>query len=485
LVWWALSFAPATALAAAPLTLPGDDSVRERLESFVRSHRGAPGVVVGLVDAHGRRYVAWGSTGRGDGPRLSERTRFEVGSITKTFTGVLFADMLLRGEVRADQTVGEFFPPELPLANGVQKTTLESLATHTSGLPRIPIDPAMLARALSADPYDGTTPDTLFASVAALPNGLVAPTTTLAYSNLGYALLGQLLARRAGTDYEGLLRGRVLEPLGLAAIDTRIPTPLPIDLARGHDANGRPTAHWHAGAYAPAGALVATTAQMLDWVALHLNPQAPPAVLEALRVRRTFSTQRAIGLGWIHGRIGERRLIWHNGGTGGFRSFIGFLPDDGAGIVVLANGNGDVDALARHLLDRDEPPPARHSASPVRVVITILLLLAAPMFVLPALVSLVRTRRSAGEIPTRVDRLDLVLMGIGLLFVLALAQRFGAWLDVSFGWWWLSAFLAWAMHAAAMALSLSALKFRPGFWRAVGRVLAYLPMLAVLVLMLR
>ncbi len=478
LLCWALS------CAAAPYSLPGDDVVSERLESFVRIHRGAPGVVVGLIDARGRRVVAFGTTGRGDGAPLSGTTRFEVGSITKTFTGVLLADMLLRGEVRLDQTVGELFPPEPRLTNGIQKATLGALATHTTGLPRIALDPDMLARMLSTDPYRGTTPDSVYSSTAALPEALVAPTTTLAYSNLGYALLGQLLARRAGTDYPALLRGRVLEPYGLAGIGVQIPDPLPADLAHGHDRNGRPAAHWHAGGYAPAGALIASTEQLLDWLALHLAAQAP-AIVEAQRVQHSFSTRRAMGLGWMHGRIGERRLIWHNGRTGGFSSYIAFLPDERAGIVVLANGMGDVDALAQHLLDRDQPPPPAHAPSAIMIVVTILMLLAGPLLVLPPLWALIRAHRSAGEIKPRADRLDLLLTGIALVFVLVLAQRFGAWLDVPFGWWWFSACVAFASWAAALALIRHAQFVRPGAWRAIGRVLAHLPLLAALVLMLR
>ncbi len=207
--------------------------MQRELRAFVEVHRGAPGVVVGLLDANGRRVHSFGKSGRPERRGLDGDTRFEIGSITKTFTGILLADMLLAGEVSAGQRVGTLFPRTLALDNGVQDATLEELATHASGLPRIAVDLPALARTMSVDPYRGTTADDVYRSAARVPSWLVRPTETLAYSNLGYALLGRLLELRGGQEYEELLRRRVLEPLGLGSIATAHEEPQPLGLCAG------------------------------------------------------------------------------------------------------------------------------------------------------------------------------------------------------------------------------------------------------------
>lgn len=162
-------------LASAPLVgsavgFPDDAVIRAELRAFIELHRGAPGVVVGILEPHGRRVIAAGRSGRDERSELDGATRFEIGSVTKTFTGVLLADMLLAGEVSAGQRVGELFPSDIALSNGVENATLEQLATHSSGLPRLSLDAGTLARLFSTDPYRGSSADGIFRSVARVPD---------------------------------------------------------------------------------------------------------------------------------------------------------------------------------------------------------------------------------------------------------------------------------------------------------------------------
>ena len=119
--------------------VPSDDEIRkiliERIDTF---HQGV-GIVVGVVDAHGRRIITYGKLENGDPRPLNGDTIFEVGSVTKVFTSLLLADMVQRGEVALTDPVAKYLPPEVKMPErGGRQITLVDLSTHTSGLPRVP-----------------------------------------------------------------------------------------------------------------------------------------------------------------------------------------------------------------------------------------------------------------------------------------------------------------------------------------------------------
>lgn len=323
--------------------LPGDEVVAQYLEEFVDQRQVAPGVVVGLFDSEGARFVAHGDAG--DGRRPDADTVFEAGSVTKGLTGLLLAQMADAGNLGLDQPIRELLPAELDVAPGVAAITLEELATHRSGLPRLSSGPEMQARMTSADPYAGSTPEEIFADLARVDAEQVAAGRgTYAYSNFGSALLGQLLARAGGMSYGELLARRVFEPLGLGA---PVLAPAAVDgrRAQGHQ-SGQPVAPWTLDAYAPAGAWQTSARDALA-LAQRLVGGKPAWVTAALAPRGGDGT----GLAWHQAAIADRMVTWHNGGTAGSSSFLAVVPDEGVALVVLANAGGGVaDGLARTLL---------------------------------------------------------------------------------------------------------------------------------------
>lgn len=324
--------------------LPDGAWIQARLDAAVAGGD-FPSVIVGVVDSRGRRFFAAGDAGDGHAP--DPETVFEAGSITKGLTGLLLAQMIASGEVRAGQTIGSLFPGDVTLSPVLASLTLEELASHHSGLPRLPGGAATRARLASGDPYAGSTPEALFADVAAIDDALIeAGRGRYAYSNLGSALLGQLLARAGGRSYASLLAQRVFAGLALG------PAMLAADEVSGRHATGhregRPVASWRLDAYAPAGAWRAGAGQMLE-LAERLLAAEPGWVGQALE-RRAAASAGGIGLGWHHGQAGSRRIVWHNGITAGFSSFLAIVPAEGLAVVVLANGAGGVDALATSIL---------------------------------------------------------------------------------------------------------------------------------------
>jgi serine-type D-Ala-D-Ala carboxypeptidase/endopeptidase len=223
-----------------------------------------------------------------------------------------------------------------------REITLEDLASHRSGLPGLPR--GLLRRALWPDRHDPYARWDAARLEAAVPRSRPRrePGRRPAYSNYGFGLLGYVLARLAGTSYEDLVRERICRPLGLA--DTRIETPEADRrrLAEGHDRRGRPVSHWHLAALAGAGGLRSTAADLLAYMRLHEMGSEDPLAAAAAETRRARISRgrMSIGLGWMSLAPGwklRRRVFLHEGGTGGFRSFAGFAPDEGVAVVVLAN----------------------------------------------------------------------------------------------------------------------------------------------------
>jgi len=342
--------------------LPADSAVRALLATRVRTFpdtaKHGEGIVVGLLDANGaRRMVALGVDSNGV---------FEIGSITKTFTATILADMVVRGEVRLDDPVAKYLPSSahIPSRNGRQITLLD-LATQSSGLPRMPSN---FAPRDPTNPYADYSVDQMYAFLAGyqLPRDIGE---TYEYSNLGMGLLGHALALKAGLSYEDLVKRRVLTPLHMSETAITLTPAMRSRLQPGHDAEGNVVPNWDLPTFAGAGALRSTANDMLTFLASNLDTTARP-LTRAMRDARTprreaGSPTMRIGLAWHILARPSGSIVWHNGGTGGYRTFAGFDPVRRVGVVVLCNnGNESMDDIGFHLLDETfplRPAPAQHT----------------------------------------------------------------------------------------------------------------------------
>jgi serine-type D-Ala-D-Ala carboxypeptidase/endopeptidase len=288
-------------------------------------------------------------------------TIFEIGSITKTFTTTLLADMARQGLVALDDPVQRHLPDGVQLPVRGREITLEDLATHRSGLPGLP--KGLLLSALTRDrrdPYARFDEARLNEAVGAT-RPRREPGRRIAYSNYGMGLLGHVLARRAGTSYERLVRTRICEPLGLDDTWVDSPESERPRVAGGHTWRGREAPPWHLAALAGAGGLRSTAADLLAYLRLHGPTADTPLAAAAAETARTHGSWRRmeIGLGWIivprgrglPWRRTRHRLLLHEGGTGGFRSFAGVIPELEAGAVVLTNQARSVGRLGLRVLD--------------------------------------------------------------------------------------------------------------------------------------
>jgi CubicO group peptidase (beta-lactamase class C family) len=249
--------------------------------------------------------------------------------------------------------VAKFLSPDVKVPDrGGKKITLLDLATHTSGLPPMPTN---ITVADGANPYATYTEKQLyeFLSGYQLPRDIGSK---YEYSNLGAGVLGNALSRRAGMDYETLLRTRITAPLGMKSTVITLSDALKQRLAPGHDVSGTRVSNWDLGALAGAGAIRSTANDLLEFLAAELgytkSPLAPAMAAQLVPRRPTGAPVLSIALGWhIFTTPAGNEVVWHNGATGGYRSFVGFEPKKRVGVVVLTNIATDMDDLARKILD--------------------------------------------------------------------------------------------------------------------------------------
>ncbi len=346
--------------AAPPRVPPDAGAVEEVVERMVARHgRRRVGLVVGAVTAGGTRSVVpVGRLRLPDGPAPRADSLFEIGSVTKVFTALLLAEAVTRGELSLETPVGELLPEvDVPARNGVV-ITVEHLATHTAGLPSNPMSlpAAALAqwRARDGDPWEALDRAALLASLGATTLRRTPGTGSIAYSNFGAGVLGHALVAAAGAaDFGELVRSRVCAPLGMADTVLLPDREQAEREAVGHRRRRRPTGHWEVAGLPGAGALRSTATDMLSFLHAQLRPESAPLgpAMALTHAERHPGKRLGIGLGWLRVSLPSGQvMLWHNGGTGGFRAFAGFVPAAGVGAVVLANDLRSVDRVGVDLL---------------------------------------------------------------------------------------------------------------------------------------
>jgi serine-type D-Ala-D-Ala carboxypeptidase/endopeptidase len=300
----------------------------------------APQAAIAVATIQGeRRGVA--CQGEGTGPR----TRFELGSLTMTFTALLLAEMSERGEVRLDDPIARHLPPHArPHRGAAGKITPLHLATHTAGLPTVPANlvPGALPRWRTA-PYAAYTTGQLLAATARI-RPRPAPGRRVRYSTFGVGLLGHLLAEAAGDTYPHLIAARLCAPLGLDDTDAAPgPGPVAADLATGHHHRGRPLPPMTSHGLPAAGGLRTSAHDMLHFLAAHLHPSTAPASLDAaltvaLRPRLAFPRGNLrTALIWNVRTFPDHDLYFHSGANRGFTTFAGFSPQTATALAAFTN----------------------------------------------------------------------------------------------------------------------------------------------------
>ncbi len=304
------------------------------------------GMVIGIVDEHGSQVFGAGKLDNGTDQDVNGDTLFEIGSITKTFTVLLLEDMVNRGEMNLDDPVEKYLPEsvKVPSRNG-KIITLLNLASQDSGLPHD------ASNMLQRDPnniFADYTADNLyeFLSSYALTQD---PGAAFRYSNAGIALLGNAIERKAGRDFESLVRDRICTPLHMDSTYVAVPPELKSRLATGHDERGNRHPGMIMQVITPAGGIRSTANDMLKYVSANIGLQSTAL---APLMQKTHDIRHPESLDPIAGSRGATAMPWYNdrafqtpdmdfrghaGGTHGFSAFVGFDLKGRRGVVVLAS----------------------------------------------------------------------------------------------------------------------------------------------------
>lgn len=288
------------------------------------------GVSVVIVEGDVAEVFHYGGTTIG-GPAPNDRSVYEIGSLTKVFTATLLADAVGRGELRLEQPVAALLPVGTTLPPG-DPITLVGLATHTSGLPRLP--PSMEKSEDMINPYADYTATQLYADLAATTR--TQPPHGVEYSNFGMGLLGHAMTLPAGQTFEALLRARVLGPLQMT--DTAVTrSPESMERSATPHLDRTPVPAWEWGVLVAMGGLWSTPADLRKFLQAHLDPGSPLAptlrmTQEPRAGQGLFMDQ--IGLAW---HLRPDGVVWHNGMTHGSASYLAFEPAQRRGLAVLSN----------------------------------------------------------------------------------------------------------------------------------------------------
>ncbi len=317
---------------------PAQASPQEEADAYHRDFQTAgEGVVIGNAEGVA---VSFGQAGhlKLEGPPIDPDTLFEIGSITKVFTGILLADAVIHGKAALDDPISKHLPADLLAGKSpLHAVTLLELATHTSGLPRLPAN--LEAGSDPNDPYAHYSVEKLHACLRDFKSTDFEKRGELNYSNLGMGLLGHLLERISGKPYEVLIQESIFSPLGMtASFIQRVPGVVPAEMrnrfATGHNC-GRTVGHWHIDSLCGAGAMVSSARDVMVFAQAHWSPGTPEPLQKAMALAAK-PQRNGVGLGWFISEDG----LHHDGGTGGFRTELHVNPEKQSASLKFLNSTG-------------------------------------------------------------------------------------------------------------------------------------------------
>jgi len=313
------------------------------------------GIVIALVDGNAVDYFSYGTTDLKSGIPVDAQSVFEIGSISKVFTCIMLADEVLKGNMKLSDPISKYLPEGVtaPTRNG-RVITLLDLATHTSGLPRMPdnfnpSDPS--------NPYIDYTPELMYAFISSyeLTRDVGAE---YEYSNYGMGLLGHILELQTGKPYEKLLIEKITGPCDMPNTGLIFTEDMLKHLAKPH-AQGIEVSNWDLTGLAGAGGIRSDAIDMVHFIKANMGV-TKTSIYNAMLLSHdvayeNVANQFKIGLGWHYAQNGDDTIIWHNGATGGYKAFTGFIEGTTKGVVVLGNSDGDIGRLGMKLLGDPRP----------------------------------------------------------------------------------------------------------------------------------
>jgi D-alanyl-D-alanine-carboxypeptidase/D-alanyl-D-alanine-endopeptidase len=324
-------------------------SIQKRLE-----YGKSPSYAIGIVDKDGVRYYNFGAKTIGGAP-VDEHSIYEIGSISKVFTAILLAQKVLEGKMKLDDPIKKYLPADVKVPQrGATEITLGNLSDHTSALPRMPSN---FAPANPANPYADYTVKQMyeFLSGYELTRDIGSQ---YEYSNYAQGLLGHILATQSGTSYENLMVKNIASPLDMKETKITLDEVMKKNLAMGYSGD-KQVENWDLSTLAGAGGIRSSTSDMLKFLSACMGKKKTSlrkAMDLTLQIRHDKANGSRVGLGWHMVKTTLGDAVCHSGGTGGYRTFAGFIQETGMGVVVFTNSDqGSPEDIGFHLLNAALP----------------------------------------------------------------------------------------------------------------------------------
>lgn len=329
--------------------MPEPSSLKElvnRIAAKYLATRGYGALVVGVYQDGNAYSQGFGIMSGTNASPPDAQTLFEIGSVTKVFTAIVLARLVEDGLLKLEDPIGLHLPPGFGSPK-VQEIILKDLATHTSGLPRMPQN-FNDAKKRPLNPYAFYTTQHLFESLATVELKS-EPDKKHEYSNYGYGLLGKILELRTGKTYEQLIQEYVCQPLGLPNTVIKLSAAQKERLTPGHHLKGQILPNWDFDALAGCGALRSNAEDLLKFIAANLGKTNSPisVALHKTHERLYQQDKGGKGLGWAIQEANGRTFHSHSGATGGYICHVAFEKERQTGVVLLSNYG---DAFAKDMI---------------------------------------------------------------------------------------------------------------------------------------
>lgn len=326
-----------------------EEAIQSRLENQANI-----GIAIGIIDEGGMHYYNYGVKSLESKEPIDEYSIFEIGSISKTFTGIILAEMVLQGKMKLDDPVQKYLPDGVTCPTYDDKViTVGHLINHTSALPRMPdnFNPAN-----PSDPYVDYTEELMyeFLNSCKLERAIGSE---YEYSNFAMALIGHLLATQNNMSFEDLMVKTIAGPLAMENTRVVLSENMQKNLAIGHNGS-REVSNWNLGILAGAGGIRSNAVDMLKYVSANMGKKEL-AIYPAMELSHINTTSEEVdvevGLAWHLSKLGDKNIVSHGGATGGYQTYAAFVKGGDMGVVVLSNSNNGVSDIALHILDSSTP----------------------------------------------------------------------------------------------------------------------------------
>lgn len=317
------------------------DRLEKELEEIVSPYmKNRPNLklTIGMVKEGERAIFSKGKL-KGYEERDPENILYEIGSISKVFTASLLAKAITEKRVDLDDSIVQYIPTLAQNKTLNQNpVTLRHLTTHTTGLPSIPFKFALnilFSKEKRKNPYLYFTDNDLLHFLENYKFG--SKRSSFKYSNLGVGLLGYILSKVYKNDYESIIQAELCKPLNLKNTTIHLSSNQKLNLVPGFDQKNRKVSNWDFNSLEGAGALRSTIKDQLIFLENHMEPDRDEFNRMLSKTHQILLEEKkiSVGMNWIIDK--EKNIIWHNGGTGGYSSFMGFNKGKKRGIVILSN----------------------------------------------------------------------------------------------------------------------------------------------------